>query len=454
VPFLPVGSFYREPAGLFPNEDNAYLASVVTDPTQLAVVRFTPPTTPRTLNGEALDLSTQLRYWSVCVYYLVPSAPPVNSTNACTPDELSPIGPDGHVTVVVAPPGSPPPAGLTGVTWVNLTQPVSYTVVIRHMLPNPSSFAQSAFSVPNFQPASSAMGSYAPTIDLCSPAQLQSCPLPAGALPSPTPQATTPAPPTATLTATIAAPTPAPSATPTSTVEGCAAGGPALKVHVGQGSVRRGDMLQVRLSTASRAHVSLTLQATTTRVMVTGKGKSQKKVRKTVLLYHLTHQGTADAKGAVTIGLPIGYDPDAPTKADLAVSAQAACGTAQRHTPVTIEPLISFHLNSSHAATGGTLTIGAHTLGRARVSINLQVATTKVVVTGKGTSQKKVRKTVVLYRLTYTGTADKYGAFAHSLRVTYKPSKSISATLTVAMQAGHRTASRSVTVTVQPPKRA
>lgn len=196
----PLGTFIRYPIGAYPNHDNAYLATSLPVTTTLYVIRFAAPTTPHTLSGGIEDISTQLRYWSFCVY----------GTNfvpiTCLPDELMPQDQQGHVTIVMGPTGTQPSNATAGngVQWIDLGQFSSPDIaVFRHLDPAPS-FAYSAFAVPYNQPAEPYMGSFSPVMVQCSTAQFEAdeC----SAIPTPTFAPT--------VTAT---PTPPPNFTPSPT---------------------------------------------------------------------------------------------------------------------------------------------------------------------------------------------------------------------------------------------
>jgi hypothetical protein len=102
---------------------------------------------------------------------------------------------------------------------------------------------------------------------------------------------------------------------------------------------------------------------------------------------------------------------------------------------------------------GQTLTLVLKTGARSQVTITVQVITTTVVVTGKGRHRKHVTQTRVLYRVSLRGLADAHGRFTGRLRITYKAAKPIQAHVLVSVHRGRLMATRTLTLTIQPPGR-
>lgn len=165
------GAFYREAVGLFPNIDTAYLETTINPITgTLSVIRFQSPTTPHTLAGGIEDMTTQVRYWSLCVYDGLTQLP-----IACPPDETLPLDANGWVTVALGLTGTQPgnATAANGVQWIDLgTLTDPDIILIRQTLPA-SSFAMSAFAVPISATAVAYMGSYAPQLAQCSTEQFE-----------------------------------------------------------------------------------------------------------------------------------------------------------------------------------------------------------------------------------------------------------------------------------------
>lgn len=156
--------------GWFTNVDEAALfGSLPISTMQLYVLRFTAPTTPRTLAGEPFTVNTQLRYWSVCVY----------STNylpyKCLADEQVPQKPPGWVIVVMGAPAARPSNAnaANGVAWLGLGPGATiFAALIRNILPAPN-FTMSAFAVPIHATPGPYMGPYAPVAVTCATADFE-----------------------------------------------------------------------------------------------------------------------------------------------------------------------------------------------------------------------------------------------------------------------------------------
>jgi hypothetical protein len=171
---IPVQGFSRlggPQSDVFGNVDAAYLGANLSPSPNLYVIRFRAPTTPHTLSGGTIDTSTQVRYWSLCVYDI--TTRPIS----CTPDELAPVDPGGEVTFVIGPSWAKPPILDTdhSVVWVDLGSSLlqlgSY-VVLRELEPS-ASFAFSTRAVPVGVAPDPYMGPYAPAISQCGTVQFQ-----------------------------------------------------------------------------------------------------------------------------------------------------------------------------------------------------------------------------------------------------------------------------------------
>lgn len=167
---------FRRPltvAGLYPNRDNAYLASIVSHtPGEVVVVRGTAPTTPDTQAGESPATPAQLRYWSFCTNeYRKPY--PVSS---CVIDADAELDAGGAYTIVVSTPQDRPAnaTATNGVTWVDWgSTSVNMLMAFRHMLPA-EDFAENVFNVAPGQLASEVMGAYTPHTATCAVATFES----------------------------------------------------------------------------------------------------------------------------------------------------------------------------------------------------------------------------------------------------------------------------------------
>jgi hypothetical protein len=148
-------------ASLLPNPDNAYLAAAAAwTPGKVIVVTGTAPTFPDTRHGVSPAQPTQVRYWSMCTNTNVLPFPVV----ACAPDDAVPLDSGGHYTFVISTPADRPMTadaahGVVWLPWGDTTHPM--VMILRNMLPT-STFAQAVQNVPAGQPATAAMGRFAP----------------------------------------------------------------------------------------------------------------------------------------------------------------------------------------------------------------------------------------------------------------------------------------------------
>ncbi|MFN8051408.1 MAG: hypothetical protein U0Q22_08235 [Acidimicrobiales bacterium] len=160
---------FRRPvtvAGIYPNRDNAYLASIAAyQPGKVIVVRGKAPTTPDTQAGQSPATPSQLRYWSFCTNeYRKPY--PVSS---CIVDHEAPVDASGYYTIVVSTPAERPANATTtdGVAWVDWgSTSTNLLMAVRHMLPAPD-FAETVRNVALGQLASEVMGAYTPVAVSC-----------------------------------------------------------------------------------------------------------------------------------------------------------------------------------------------------------------------------------------------------------------------------------------------
>ena len=153
-------------AGIYPNRDNAYLASIAAhQPGRVIVVRGKAPTTPDTQAGQSPATPSQLRYWSFCTNeYRKPY--PVSYSAI---DHEAPVDGAGHYTIVVSTPADRPANATTadGVAWVDWgSTSVNMLMAFRHMLPA-ADFTETVKNVAPGQLASEVMGEYTPVATYC-----------------------------------------------------------------------------------------------------------------------------------------------------------------------------------------------------------------------------------------------------------------------------------------------
>jgi hypothetical protein len=101
-------------------------------------------------------------------------------------------------------------------------------------------------------------------------------------------------------------------------------------------------------------------------------------------------------------------------------------------------------------AGGGKVTVSVRTAPNAQVVALLIVTQNKAIVTGTGKKRKRTTGPVVVYQANLQGTADAHGAYKGSLRVGYKPSKPVKATLLISATTPYGTANHTVHVTINP----
>jgi hypothetical protein len=213
--------------------------------------------------------------------------------------------------------------------------------------------------------------------------------------------------------------------------------------------VTGGGSLSLAIRTAPRAAVTANLDAVMMQTLTVGKGTHRKRVTRRVVFYHAALKGNADAHGRFSPTLRVAYQPAIPVVATLTVRAQTLCSAALQRTTLTILPL-RITVRPGRLASGGSLTITLHTGALGRVGITLEVDTRRDTVTGRGRHRHHVRRLVTLYRLVLSGTADRHGQFSRRLRISYRPTKPVPATIRVQVRMSQGTAAGTATTTILP----
>lgn len=113
-------------------------------------------------------------------------------------------------------------------------------------------------------------------------------------------------------------------------------------------------------------------------------------------------------------------------------------------------PALAFNTKHLGVTSGGTLSIRVQSSPRATIKMTLSVTATRIKTTGKGAHRKRVKHTVVLYRVTYHGKADRHGRLTGRLHVTYKTARGVQARLTVTARTATGAVTRTATVTIRP----
>lgn len=113
-------------------------------------------------------------------------------------------------------------------------------------------------------------------------------------------------------------------------------------------------------------------------------------------------------------------------------------------------PVLTFNAKHLGVTSGGTLSIRVQSAPRAAIQMTLAVTATRVKTTGKGAHRKRVKRTVVLYRVSYHGRANRHGRLTGRLHVTYKAARAVRARLSVTAHTATGTVTRTATVTIRP----
>ena len=160
-------------AGIYPNRDNAYLASIAAyQPGKVIVVRGKAPTTPDTQAGQSPATPSQLRYWSFCTNEYRKPYP----VSFCAVDHEAPVDGSGYYTIVVSTPAERPSNATlaNGITWVDWgSTSTNLLMAFRHMLPD-AAFTETVKNVAPGQLASAVMGVYTPVAVTCPIATFES----------------------------------------------------------------------------------------------------------------------------------------------------------------------------------------------------------------------------------------------------------------------------------------
>ena len=162
----PAGARKSE-GGFFPNPDNNYIRTIVNRGYgSVLMLRGRMPTTPKTLDGEAVMSAGQLRYWSICSNQSFANT----RATACLFDEEVPLDSKGYYTIVISREADRPRNAIAacGVAWLKLADDGdgagdkdAGVVQIRNMLSKPD-FGQSIQAVNEIGTEKQVMGAYLP----------------------------------------------------------------------------------------------------------------------------------------------------------------------------------------------------------------------------------------------------------------------------------------------------
>ena len=157
----------RSEGGFYPNPDNHYIRTIVNRKHgKVLIIRGKAPVVPKTIEGNELMTSGELRYWSVCSNQSF-----VNTrVNDCLYDEEIPLASDGTYTIAVSREEDRPRNAIKecGFGWLPMAKDgdgmfdEDVTIVqFRHMLAE-KSFKHSIQSVLLQKELENTMGDYMP----------------------------------------------------------------------------------------------------------------------------------------------------------------------------------------------------------------------------------------------------------------------------------------------------
>jgi len=134
-------------------------------------------------------------------------------------------------------------------------------------------------------------------------------------------------------------------------------------------------------------------------------------------------------------------------------TARPSAVPTRRATPTptrTVAPPLTVTA-TRRVTSGATLWVSARTAARAEVTITLRVTVTRVTII-KNKRHTRVTRTVVtvLYQVVRRGSADRRGGYITTIRVTYKPVRAVTATLTTTARTARGSATRTTSVTILP----
>lgn len=152
--------------GFYSTIDNTYLTAYVDSRLgETVVIEAKAPTTPKTLKGNAVMETGQLRYWSFCKYRSLFDT----AMESCVYDEQVPLTAEGKYTIVFSKPALRPSNAREecGVVWRDwgigdgIDNPHGGMIVLRHMMPA-DDFQQSGFATKGNGDEEAVLGPYYP----------------------------------------------------------------------------------------------------------------------------------------------------------------------------------------------------------------------------------------------------------------------------------------------------
>jgi len=226
---------------------------------------------------------------------------------------------------------------------------------------------------------------------------------------------------------------------------------PPLSIAVSPRSVYSGGMVTVRAHTAPGVRLRIRMQVTTNRLIFITRRKHRIGTTRPVVLYGIQRDARANSRGQVTTLLKIAYQPAAPVRGNLAVTATGTHGAATRVARLRIQALpLAVSVTPRTVRFDRVVVVNARTLPYASITADLRALSTRTTSTGTGKRRKTVVHTTVVFRTTLHGRADKRGRFVGRLRVTRELAQPLPGSLMVTTSTRQGSATNDTRMTIRP----
>jgi len=226
---------------------------------------------------------------------------------------------------------------------------------------------------------------------------------------------------------------------------------PPLSIAVSPRSVYSGGMVTVRAHTAPGVRLRIRMQVTTNRLIFITRRKHRIGTTRPVVLYGIQRDARANSRGQVTTLLKIAYQPAAPVRGNLAVTATGTHGAATRVARLRIQALpLAVSVTPRTVRFDRVVVVNARTLPYASITADLRALSTRTTSTGTGKRRKTVVHTTVVFRTTLHGRADKRGRFVGRLRVTREQAQPLPGSLMVTTSTRQGSATNDTRMTIRP----
>jgi len=226
---------------------------------------------------------------------------------------------------------------------------------------------------------------------------------------------------------------------------------PPLTIVVSPRSVYSDGMVTVRAHTVPGARLRIRMQVTTSRLIFITRKKHRIGTERTVVLYGIQRDVRANGHGQVTALLKIAYQPAAPVRGNLAVTATQAHGAATRVARLRIQALpLAVGVTPRTVRFDHVVVVNARTLPYAFITADLRALSTRTTSTGTGKRRTTVVHMTVVFRTTLHGRADKRGRFVGRLRVTRELDRTLPGSLMVTASTRQGSATNDTRMTIRP----